>query len=51
LLLTQTVAANRASAVDEAVSNITAALKSSGLWQTTLLVWSSDNVRSPSERS
>ena len=40
-----------ASAVDEGVSNITAALKSSGLWQTTLLVWSSDNVRCPSERS
>ena len=32
-----------ASAVDESVSNITAALKGSGLWRTTLVVWSSDN--------
>ena len=32
-----------ASAVDDAVKNITAALHSSGLWESTLVIWSSDN--------
>ena len=33
----------RASAVDESVENITVALHGSGLWNSTLVVWSSDN--------
>ncbi len=32
-----------ASAVDDAAKNITAALHSSGLWNSTLVIWSSDN--------
>jgi arylsulfatase A-like enzyme len=32
-----------ASAVDEVVANVTGALKQGGLWETTLLVFSSDN--------
>ena len=32
-----------ASAVDDAVKNISAALHRSGLWESTLVVWSSDN--------
>lgn len=33
------------SVVDESVSNVTAALKSTGMWENTLLVVSADNVR------
>eukprot|EP01047_Picozoa_sp_COSAG01_P048241 COSAG01_NODE_4683_length_4818_cov_2.240305_4_plen_137_part_00 len=36
-----------ASAVDDAVKNITAALHSSGLWNSSLVVFSSDNVSCP----
>ena len=34
-----------ASAVDDAVKNISAALHRSGLWESTLVIWSSDNVK------
>ena len=29
--------------VDEGTANITAALKEKGMWETTLMVWTSDN--------